>query len=219
MPSRYVPALDYEWLTPAYDTLIRLTMPERAFKRRLIEQARIRAGHAVLDIGCGTGTLAIMAKRAHPDATIVGLDGDPKILAIAAHKVAAAGLDVALHHGMAFELPYPDGSFDRVLSSLVLHHLTPEDKRRTLAECYRVLRPGGELHVADWGRPHNALMWLASWSVRLFEGRQMTADNVQGRLPHLFLQAGFEGAEETGRLATVFGTLSLYQARKPLASG
>src|ERR671924_629326 len=105
MPSRYVPALDYDWLTPAYDALIRLTMPERAFKQRLIQQAQIRAGHAVLDVGCGTGTLAIMAKRAHPDATVVGLDGDPKILAIAARKVAAAGLDIPLHHGMAFELP------------------------------------------------------------------------------------------------------------------
>lgn len=214
--NRYIPALDYDWLTPAYDTLIRLTMPERTFKRRLIEQADIRAGHAMLDLGCGTATLAIMTKRAQPNAVVVGLDGDPTILAIAARKVARSGVDVRLQHGMAFELPYPDGSFDRVLSTLVLHHLTSEDKRRTLAECYRVLRPGGELHIADWGRPHNAVMWLASRSVRLFDGVRTTGDNLEGRLPELCRQAGFDGVDETSRFTTVFGTLSLYRARKPL---
>jgi ubiquinone/menaquinone biosynthesis C-methylase UbiE len=212
--SRYIPALDYDWLTPAYDTLSRLTMPERAFKERLIEQAQLRSGHVVLDLGCGTATLAIMTKRAQPEATVLGLDGDPKILAIAARKVAQAGVGVGLQHGMAFDLPYPDASLDRVLSSLVFHHLTSEDKRRALAECYRVLRPAGELHMADWGRPHNVVMWLASWSVRLFDGLHTTADNVQGRLPALCRQAGFVGVEETGRFATVFGTLSLYGAQK-----
>jgi ubiquinone/menaquinone biosynthesis C-methylase UbiE len=212
--SRYVPALDYDWLTPAYDTLIRVTMPERLFKRRLIHQARIGNRHAVLDLGCGTGTLAIMTKLAHPAAMVVGLDGDPKILAIAARKVARAGVQVTLREGMAFDLPYPDRSFDRVLSSLVIHHLTTDDKRRALAECHRVLRPGGELHLADWGKPHNAVMWLASWTGRLFDGLERTADNFAGRLPALCRGAGFEGGEETARFATVFGTLSFHAARK-----
>jgi ubiquinone/menaquinone biosynthesis C-methylase UbiE len=213
--SRYIPALDYDWLTPAYDTLIRLTMPERAFKRRLIGQARIRAGHTVLDLGCGTGTLTIMAKRAHPDATVVGLDGDPKILAIAARKVARAGVDVALWHGMAFDLPYADGSLDCVLSSLVFHHLASDDKRRTLIECYRVLRPGGELHIADWGRPHNALMWLASWTLRLFDGWRTTADNLRGLLPQFLRDAGFTDVEETRHVSTAFGTLTLVRGSRP----
>jgi ubiquinone/menaquinone biosynthesis C-methylase UbiE len=212
-PRRYIPALAYDWLTPAYDTLVRLTMPERAFKRRLIAQADVRPGHAVLDLGCGTATLTIMAKRAHPDAAVVGLDPDPTILAIAARKVARAGVDVALRRGTATELPFPDGSFDRVLSSLVFHHVTPADKRRALAECLRVLRAGGELHIADWGRPHNARMWLASWTVRLFDGLHTTADNVHGRVPLLCREAGFNDAEEAGRFSTVFGTLSLYRAK------
>ena len=101
-----------------------------------------------------------------------------------------------------------------MLSSLVFHHLTTEDKRRALAECDRVLRPGGELHIADWGRPHNALMWLASWSVRIFDGPRTTADSVQGRLPQLCREAGFAETEETGRFAMLFGTLSLYRTRR-----
>lgn len=213
-PSGYIPALDYDWLTPAYDALIRVTMPERAFKRRVIEQAHIGAGHTVLDLGCGTATLAIMAKRAHPDATVIGLDGDPKILAIAARKVTRAGVDVSLREGMAFALPFPDGSFDRVLSSLVFHHLTSDDKHRTLAECHRVLRPGGGLHIADWGKPHNTIMWLASWSVRLFDGPRTTADTVHGLLPQFAREAGFADVEETTRFATLFGTLTLLRGTR-----
>ena len=87
-------------------------------------------------------------------------------------------------------------------------------RAHSTAECYRVLRPGGELHVADWGRPHNAVMWLASWSVRLFNGSR-TADNLQGRLPQLCREARFSTTAETTRFATVFGTPSLYRAEKP----
>lgn len=213
-PDGYVPALDYDWLTPAYDALIRLTLPERVFKWRLIEQAAIQATHSVLDLGCGTATLTIMAKRAHPSATVVGLDGDPKILAIAARKVNETGLEIPLREGLAFDLPFPDGSFDRVLSSLVFHHLTSEDKRRTLAECLRVLRPRGELHIADWGKPRSALMWLASWSVRLIEGSPMTADNVKGLLPDLLQDARFVDVAETAHFPTVFGPLSLLRGTK-----
>lgn len=215
-PAGYVPALSHDWLTPAYDTLIRLTMPEMAFKRRLIEQARIEAGHAVLDLGCGTATLAIEVKRRHPGAVVTGLDGDARILAIAEEKIARAGVQVRLEPGMAFDLPFPDRVFDRVLTSLVFHHLTTEDKRRALAECVRVLRPAGELHVADWGRPHTAFMRLASWGIRLFDG-PTTADNLRGRLPQLCREAGFGHAEETSRFATVFGTLWLYQAVRAAA--
>ena len=211
--SRYIPALDYDWLTASYDTLIRLTMPERAFKQKLIELAGIRAGQAVLDVGCGTATLAIMAKRAHPEADVVGLDGDPKILAIAARKVSAAALAIPLHYGMAFELPYSDASFDRVLSSLVLHHLSSDDKLRTLLECNRVLRPRGELHIADWGKPHSGLMWACSRIVRFFDGPE-TVDNLRGRLPEFCRQAGFLDVAEPCRIATVFGTLSFYRARR-----
>ena len=214
LANRYIPALDYHWLTPAYDTLIRLTMPERAFKRRLIEQAKIGPTDAVLDLGCGTGTLAIMIKRGHPGALVEGVDGDRRILAIAARKVAREDVGVTLRAEMAYELPYPDAAFERVLSSLVFHHLAPEDRRRALAECHRVLRDDGELHIADWGRPHNAIMRLAAWTVRLFDGLHATAENLNGRLPDLCLQAGFVRAGETARISTVFGTLSFYAAHK-----
>ena len=106
------------------------------------------------------------------------------------------------------------GHFDRVLSSLVFHHLTREDKARAFREVYRVLRAGGELHFADFGKPQNALMRAASLPWRLFDGRETTRDNVRGELPALLRDAGFAEVCETARHMTLFGTLSLYQARK-----
>ena len=210
-----IPALSYDSLTPMYDLAIRLTMPESRFKRRLIEQADIKEGHRVLDVGCGTGTLTTLIKKSHPDAEVVGLDGDPKILNIARAKAAKAGVGLTFDNAMAYELPYSDASFDRVVSSLVFNHLTHEDKKRALQEVFRVLRPGGELYVADWGKPQNLLMRVASLPLRMFDGLETTRDNVNGLLPEMFRNAGFEDVQEQTGFMTLFGTLSLYGARRP----
>ncbi len=211
----YIPALKYDCLSSLYDPVIRLTLREATFKRHLVNQARIEPGQRVLDLGCGTATLTLLVKRLHPEAEVAGVDGDPKILKIARAKAAREGLSVKLDRAMAFALPYPAESFDRVLSSLVFHHLTRENKTRALSEVWRVLRPGGELHIADWGRPQNAALWLAFSLVRWFDSLETTEDNVKGRLPELMGAAGFVAVETTAHYATLFGTLSLYQARKP----
>lgn len=210
--DKFIPALKFAWLTPLYDSIMQLTMRELTIKRRLVEQMNIERGHRVLDIGCGTATLTIMIKKIYPDAEVVGLDIDPEILDIARSKVAEAGVVIKLDQGSAVELPYPDRSFDRVVSSLVIHHLKHEDKIRAFKEMFRILRPGGELHVADFGKPHNAAMWLVSLLMRWFEE---VSDNIKGLLPEMFRQAGFEEIEETARYTTIFGTLSLYKVRKP----
>ena len=209
--NKYIPALSYKWLTPFYDQLMELFIQESTFKRCLVEQAGIEKNSRVLDIGCGTATLTILIKKVHPEADVTGLDGDPEILKMAKKKIINAGLDIKLDQGMSFELPYDDSSFDRVVSSLVFHHLTRENKVRTIKEIFRVLSPGGELHLADFGKPHNALMYLISL---VFRHLEETKENIEGLLPGMFQEAGFEEAEETARFMTVFGTLSLYRARK-----
>jgi len=211
--DKYIPAFSYGFLTPLYDFIMRWATRESTFKTRLVEQIKIEKGHRVLDIGCGTATLTILIKKTHPDAEVIGLDGDPKILEIARSKVTRAGQGILLNYGMVFELPYPDDSFDRVMSSMVFHHLTRENKVRSLREVFRVLRPGGELHVADFGKPQNALMYLISLVIRCLEE---TSDNVKGLLPEMLRNAGFDQVEETARYMTIFGTLALYRARKPM---
>ena len=208
----YIPALSYDRLTPLYDPLVGTLLRDSVFKRRLVEQAHITAGQRVLDLGCGTATLTILIKTLHPRAEVIGLDGDAKVLRIARSKARRSRVEITLDHGMAFDLPYPDGCFDRVLSSLVFHHLTTEDKRRTGREIVRVLRPGGELHVADFGSPHNRLMYLTSLVIRRFE---QVGDNVEGRLPGMFRDAGLAEVTEIARYATIFGTLVLHKAVKP----
>jgi ubiquinone/menaquinone biosynthesis C-methylase UbiE len=209
--GKYVPALGHERLTPLYDPLLKWVMREETFKRALIKQANIGQGQRVLDLGCGTATLTILVKQAHPEAEVVGLDGDTQVLEIGRAKAAKAGVKIKLDHGMAFDLPYPDASFDRALSSLVFHHLSREDKQRALNETFRVLRPGGELHIVDFGKPHHAFAHVISWFTRRLE---RAADNIEGRLPEMMRKAGFEQVEEPSRFTTIFGTLSLYKARK-----
>lgn len=211
----YLPALRFARLTPLYDRLIALTMREGTFKRALLDQAGLARGQRALDLGCGTGTLTLLAKRQHPGVAVFGLDADPQALAIARAKAARAGLAPMFDEGLATALPYPDDFFDRVLSSLVLHHLTRDEKRRALAEAFRTLRPGGELHVADWGAPRDALMRVAFLTVRLLDGFDTTVDNARGDLPRLFRAAGFAEVALCGEYATPFGTLALYRARKP----
>lgn len=128
-------------------------MREDTFKRALLVQAGIASRHRVLDLGCGTATLTTLIARSVPRAEVIGVDIDPQALRIARAKIERAGLDIRLDEARTSALPYADASFDRVVSSLVFHHLTPDEKRQTAAEVLRVLRPAGELHVADWGKP------------------------------------------------------------------
>jgi SAM-dependent methyltransferase len=210
--TKYVPALRFGMLTHLYDPVMKLTVPEDKIKNRLVHQASIGKDKRILDLGCGTATLTILIKKFHPDAEVIGLDGDPEILEIARSKVSASGLDIALDTGMAFELPYPDQNFDSVFSSLMIHHLTRENKERTLKEVFRVLKPGGELHIADFGKPQNVIMWAISLVMRRLEETQ---DNIMGLLPEMFHDAGFVHINETSRYMSIFGTISLYRAVKP----
>lgn len=211
--STYIPALSHDWLTPLYDTLIRLTMPESTFKRELVRQAGINSEDKVLDLGCGTATLTLLIKSIHPDASVTGIDGDAKILRIGRRKAEKAGLNIKLTQALAFNLPYPNACFNGVLSSLMFHHLTRENKVRSLKEAHRVLRTGGEIHIADFGKPQNLLMRVAAYPWQLFDGAT-TADIVGGLLPELMRETGFLDVRESSRFMTLFGTLSLYSGRK-----
>lgn len=213
MRERVIPALRFGALTKFYDPLMAGALRESTWKAQLVAQVGATAGMRLLDLGCGTGTLTLLLAQAAPDAHVTGVDADPDALGRARAKAAAAGTTIELVEGMSSSLPFPEASFDRVVSSLLFHHLTLAGKRATLAEARRVLRPNGELHIADWGRPHDALMRAAFLPVQLLDGFATTADNVRGALPGLVAAAGFDGVRETRRRRTMFGTLTFLRAQ------
>jgi SAM-dependent methyltransferase len=120
-------------------------------------------------------------------------------------------VQIAFVEGLSSAPPFAPSSFDHVLSSLLFHHLSTENKRRTLAQVYSLLRPGGGLHLADWGQAQDALMRLAFLPVQLLDGFETTADNVAGRLVSLMLEAGFQDAAQLHHERTILGTLALYR--------
>jgi len=195
-----------------YDPLLRWGMREVTFKRRLIEQAKIKPVFRVLDLGCGTGTLTILVKQIHPEAEVIGIDGDPRILAIARAKAEQQNVSLTFDEGLASQLSYRDASFDVVLSSLVIHHLTTDDKQRAFSEVFRVLRPGGKIWVVDFGAPNNLVAWLISLLMRRLERAE---DNILGKLPAMFSRAGFDDVQIVEQFMSIFGTLALYTGIKP----
>lgn len=215
LEQNFVPALGYHWLTPLYDTVVGATTRERRCKEALIRQACLEPGQRVLDLASGTGTLAIWIKQYQPLLDITGVDVDPAILARASRKARAANVEVQFDRAPSYSLPYPAAHFDRVVSSLFFHHLSWQDKIRTAEELLRVLRPGGELHVADWGHPTNILMHGLFLMIQCLDGFETTRDNVAGRLVALFEQAGFTDVSECRTFSTIYGTMALYRAVKP----
>jgi|SRR5215510_5124027 len=136
-----------------YDLLTWLFMRGREgrFREQVIDLARLQAGDRVLDIGCGTGTLAITAKRrVGPTGTVIGIDASPEMIGRASKKARKAGLDVSFQKAIVESLPFVDQYFDAVFSTLMLHHLPPKVRAECAREMRRVLRPGGRALVVDF---------------------------------------------------------------------
>ena len=204
----YLPAMGRDRLLPLYDPLQRL-LGMGLVHRWLVDQARIQPEQRVLELGCGTGNLAILVKRLHPGAEVVGIDPDPKALARAQRKAGREALSVQLDRGFAEELPYPDGSFDRVLSALMFHHLGPEEQEKSLDEARRVLKPGGSLHLLDFG---GAKVRSAGFLARLHHRSERLRNNFGDRIPTLMGEAGFADPTEVASRGTIAGRLTYYRA-------
>jgi ubiquinone/menaquinone biosynthesis C-methylase UbiE len=209
-PHDYLPGAGHDALLPGYDLLTRLFGFNRVHEK-LIGQAELADGQRVLEIGCGTGNLTIRANRAHPGASMIGSDPDPLALRRARRK--AAGLSgIRFERGYAQRLPYADGEFDRVLSSMMLHHLDEDAKTAAASEVFRVLRPGGRLHLVDMGgdmTPHDGL------AARLVRRSPHAAGNLGDAIPRLLRTAGFDCTEVATRRHRFVGRLTYYRATRP----
>ena len=209
----FTPAAGHSALTPAYDLAIRLLTRERRWREALIEQIAPSNGQTILDVGCGTGTLALLLKRRAPGARLVGLDPDPEVLARAAAKARRAAVEVEWHQGFA-----PDsaglGQFDHVVSTLVFHQVSPIGKAAGLKAMYEATRPGGSVHIADYCRQPDWLMRQLFRAIQVVDGRVNTQANVEGAVEDILF--GLSGGAVAPRsvVRTPTGAISLFRLQK-----
>jgi len=212
--AKFVSALRFKWLTPLYDFFIGRTMPENKIKQSLIDISYLTDHASVLDFGCGTATLTIMAKEHRPAIKITGIDIDKSILNNAAEKINQKGLDIKLTDYDGERLPFEDNSFDRIISCLVFHHLETPAKQMILAEIFRVTKNNGQLFIADFGRSDLWYQRLLFNLIRGLDGYKPTNANAKGLMLLLIADAGFINPDIKKKFKTVFGEVQIFKAIK-----
>ncbi len=215
----FVPALGFKSLTPFYDTVLGIATREAIWRAMLIEQVAPRSGETIVDVGCGTGTLAIMLKRRAPGARVIGIDPDPAVLAIAARKAAQAGIDVDWQRGFARSASEIVGprSADKLVSSLLFHQVPVIEKRAGLASMFEAVRPGGEIHIADYARQDGFVRKMLFSTIGMIDGLANTRPNAGGLLEELLAELTGATVRPTRVVPTITGAISLF-ACTPLAA-
>ncbi|MRH87479.1 methyltransferase domain-containing protein [Nocardia sp. SYP-A9097] len=206
----YLSAAGNDRMLPFYDLLTR-ALGARKTHGILLGNADLAPGFRVLEIGCGTGNLTLAAKNAQPGAEIVGSDPDPLALTRAQRKIHGRS-GIRFDRAYAQDLPFPDASFDRVLSAFMLHHLDAEVKPAVAAEAFRVLRPAGELHVVDVG---GNVTTADGFTARRALHNHHTAGNIGDGIPTLMRSAGFECSEVGHQVTRRMGRVTFYRATRP----
>jgi ubiquinone/menaquinone biosynthesis C-methylase UbiE len=145
--------------------------------------------------------------------TITGLDADPGALEIARNRLTPVNQCVSLQQGFAQDMPFKSATFDVAVSSLFFHHLNRRQKLEVLHEIHRVLKPGGQLHIADWGKPSSLVQRGLFLLVQCLDGFETTRDSVEDLLPVLLEEAGFVDVARGACIPTTLGTIRLLQAK------
>jgi len=199
--------------TADYDRAIRRWTREMRWRRAMIDALAPRAGETIVDVGCGTGSFAVLLKAAAPEALVLGIDPDAEALAIARVKADAARTDVSWERGFARDIGAR--SADAIVSSLMVHQVPMAEKRAGLAAMHAALRPGGRLVIADYGRQRGLMRLLFRLTIQRLDGVTDTQPNADGLLPDLVRAAGFANVREPDRVHTVTGTIALITADRP----
>tara|TARA_R110002073_G_scaffold65558_1_gene163764 strand:+ start:402 stop:1214 length:813 start_codon:yes stop_codon:yes gene_type:complete len=215
--KEFTPALGRAYLTPFYDLTIAVLTRERLWRGKLVELVIPDIGDRILDVGCGTGSLAIRLKAEASGSEVIGLDPDPEVLAKARDKAEKQGVDVRWKQGfLTPETVAEIGVVSNVVSSLVFHQTPIQEKATILLLMLEVLRPGGVLYIADYGLQRTKLMRiLFRRTVQTIDGLEDTQPNADGCLPDMIASCGFQNVEEIDVIPTITGSISLYRAKRP----
>lgn len=219
MENAFTPALGRAKLTSVYDLAIRMLTRELTWRSALLEQVRPRNGEVILDVGCGTGTFAIMLKRAAPKARIIGLDPDPHILKRAAAKAVASGVEIEWRQGFARDAANTGETFDKIVTSLVFHQVGMAEKRTGIAALLAASRPGGEVHIADYVRQPSWSMRQLFRIVQLLDGYATTQPNADGAIEEILSQISAPTACPLKVIPTPTGAISLFRISVPSVEG
>jgi ubiquinone/menaquinone biosynthesis C-methylase UbiE len=197
----YIPAAGRDIFLPFYDLCTRLIGGDQA-RQALLDLAELQPEHRVLDVGCGTGTLAIELKLRFPNMDVVGIDPDSKALARARHKAEHTTKSIQFDQGFADSLAYPSASFDRVFSSFMFHHLSKDVKESSLREIRRVTKPRGHLLLVDFDTQGSHKMRGFG---KLLHSHAHLKDNTEEQIVTLITQVGFTGARRIAERRIFFG--------------
>jgi len=195
--KKFIPAMTYEFLTPYYDSILNIIGFGHKQREKIVRLLGLKNRDKLLDVGCGTGSLLIVAKKLYPEITAVGVDIDEKILKIAKNKTQKENLKIEFIKTSADKLLFDDSSFDVVISSLVFHHLPLDVKKKTIGEIKRILKKDGQFLLVDFGKTDNPWINIFYQIVKFLRIEEATTlkDNVDGKLPILLKQFGFKTKE------------------------
>ena len=213
-PRDFTPAMPVLGL---YDLVVRLYVRDKVWRRALLARLSPRDGDVIVDAGCGTGTLLKAIGQGAPDARLIGIDPDERVLARAGDKLSRAGVTAELRRGYLRDLDRLLAGLNvgKVTSSLVFHQVPLVEKRAGLAAIFAALAPGGMLLIADYGQQRTAAMRALFKVVQYVDGFDDTQPNADGMMPGLMREAGFVEVEETDVFRTASGAISIYRGMKP----
>ena len=212
----FVPALGWRALTPFYDAVIRTLTRESVWRAELVNQIGPKPRERVLDVGCGTGTLAVLLKQAQPSAQIIGLDPDPEVLDRAAAKARKAGVEIEWRQGFARDAASLGMRFDKAVSSFVFHQVPLAEKETGISAMAASVRAGGEVFIADFARQRSRLMQRLFGIVGRVDGLANTKPNAEGALERIIGSIDADAAVPKRVVRTPLGEISLFRWRKPV---